>query len=180
MRASRGELLRARFFASISITEGCWEWQNSRLAGGYGQIKVMGKSRLAHRVSYELAHGPIPDGLYVLHHCDNPPCVRPDHLFLGTARDNIRDCLSKRRGPDPQKRALIYRHSGDDHWTRQHPDRIARGSGHGRSKLTEDDVRTIRQLRSEGWTLDRLAVRFGVRLTNIHAIVRRDTWRHVE
>lgn len=85
---------------------GCWVWTGGRNRTDYGQIFVTGARgggrggmRSAHRVSWELAYGPVPAGLFVCHHCDNPPCVRPDHLFLGTAADNTDDCLGKGRNP---------------------------------------------------------------------------------
>lgn len=78
----------------------CWVWKSSRnRPRGYGSFKA----QRAHRVSWELVNGPIPDGLWVLHKCDNPPCVRPDHLFLGTVGDNVRDMTAKGRGVVPRK-----------------------------------------------------------------------------
>ncbi len=76
---------------------GCEEWQHARNSDGYGQIRIEGKSHGAHRVSYELQVGTIPIGLYVLHACDNPPCIRPEHLWLGTHQDNMRDAAQKGR-----------------------------------------------------------------------------------
>jgi len=87
-----------RFWAKVQKTDGCWIWQGDRFAYGYGRIKVRPRTLLAHRVSWEIAHGPIPPGLFVCHHCDNPPCVNPAHLFLGTCDDNIRDRDRKGRG----------------------------------------------------------------------------------
>lgn len=80
----------------------CWVWTRATNGGGYGKIGSGAggeaeRTLLAPRVSWDLANGPIPDGLWVLHHCDNPPCVRPDHLFLGTAKDNTRDMIGKGR-----------------------------------------------------------------------------------
>lgn len=88
-----------RFWRYVEKTETCWLWIGSRVPGGYGGLssQLRGIPRRAHRISYELAHGPIPEGLDVLHRCDNPPCVRPEHLFLGTARDNAVDMMAKRR-----------------------------------------------------------------------------------
>lgn len=78
---------------------GCWEWLGARANGGYGLFAVQNPRRItAHRYSWELHNGPIPAGMHVLHHCDNPPCVNPAHLFLGTASDNMRDMLAKGRG----------------------------------------------------------------------------------
>lgn len=80
-------------------TRGCWVWQGARSkkGKGHGVIGADGGLKLTHRVAWELAYGPIPKGLFVCHHCDNPPCVRPDHLFLGTNQDNIRDASRKGR-----------------------------------------------------------------------------------
>ena len=85
---------------------GCWLWVGTRLTAGYGQVGGGGSKRLelAHRASWRLHFGEIPAGLHVLHSCDTPPCVNPDHLFLGTRSDNMRDCASKGRchGLSPQ------------------------------------------------------------------------------
>lgn len=87
-----------RFWGYVSINpEGCWEWTGQRARFGYGRAAHLFGTHLAHRISWTLANGPIPKGLFVCHHCDNPPCVRPDHLFLGTASDNIRDAWAKGR-----------------------------------------------------------------------------------
>jgi len=91
----------ARFWAKVEKTEGCWLWRGAARRG-YGAFSPQhGTTRPAHRVAWELANSaPIPDGLCVLHRCDNPPCVRPDHLFLGTKKDNAQDAIRKgRRGP---------------------------------------------------------------------------------
>ena len=86
-----------RFMSKIRIDERCWEWQGACDESGYGEIRMRpGKSK-AHRVSYLLFKGAIPDGWCVLHHCDNPPCVNPRHLFLGTKQDNVIDMMNKGR-----------------------------------------------------------------------------------
>ncbi|WP_350339401.1 HNH endonuclease signature motif containing protein [Paramicrobacterium chengjingii] len=86
-----------RLYSSLISTEnGCLEWTGASV-GGYGNIHVNGKSTLTHRLAWELAHGPIPNGMVVCHTCDNPPCCNPEHLFIGTQADNVRDMVSKRR-----------------------------------------------------------------------------------
>jgi hypothetical protein len=89
-----------RFWAKVAKGDGCWEWTGCRHhQWRYGHFRKEGKNVQAHRFSWELAHGrPVPDGMMVCHSCDNPPCVNPAHLFLGTAKDNVRDMLSKGRG----------------------------------------------------------------------------------
>ena len=88
--------IRDRFFAKVEKTESCWVWTGSRLRG-YGQFWLNGKLHIAHRVSWVLHVGPIAFGLHALHKCDNPSCVNPDHLFLGTAKTNVHDMMDKGR-----------------------------------------------------------------------------------
>lgn len=91
---------RTRFFALIAKGDGCWTWTGAtNRRNGYGYFKRRDRRQMnTHRVAWEFAHGPIPDGLCVCHHCDNPRCVRPDHLFLGTQRENMQDMKAKGRG----------------------------------------------------------------------------------
>jgi hypothetical protein len=117
----------------VDATDDCWVWNGTCWEKGYGRL---GDKR-AHRVMWAIVNGPIPPGLQVLHHCDNPPCVRPEHLFLGTQLDNMRDMIAKGRkvvvkgaahpSKRPEYRAAM---SGDKHWSKQHPERVASGDRH--------------------------------------------------
>jgi len=94
----RGLAARIEAYGEPEPNTGCWLWtRQTHRSGGYGRMTVDGKKRPAHRVSYEVFIGPIPDGLFVLHRCDQPACVNPDHLFLGTHEDNMRDMVRKNR-----------------------------------------------------------------------------------
>lgn len=87
-----------RLLRGIRIGDGCWEWQKGKTSHGYGTIRTSQKTvGMAHKISWELYRGAVPPGFYVCHSCDNPACVRPDHLFLGTQKDNMQDCSRKGR-----------------------------------------------------------------------------------
>lgn len=88
-----------RFWSQVKKAEGdgCWEWVGAVGSAGYGRVHFDGRLQQAQRVAWELTNGPIPGGLWALHKCDNPKCIRPDHLFLGTCQDNWDDCRRKKR-----------------------------------------------------------------------------------
>lgn len=135
--------------------DGCWLWTGTTLSG-YGTIRGEGKPRVATHVSWFLHHGEWPNdlGLWVLHKCDNPPCVNPAHLFLGTQQDNMRDSAKKGRK--------------------------AVGEAAGGAKLTEADVRAIRRACLAGdMTREELGKKFGVHPNTIGNVVTRKTWAHV-
>ena len=89
--------IEIRFWKFINKTPTCWIWTGCTNSFGHGRIRKHPFTYYSHRISYEIHYGKIPEGLFVCHHCDNPSCVRPDHLFLGTQLDNLRDCKSKKR-----------------------------------------------------------------------------------
>jgi len=115
----------------------CWLWKASKDGCGYGWVGL-GNRKLgkAHKVSWELHRGPIPDGQCVLHHCDFPECSNPEHLFLGTQKDNALDREQKGRMPH---------YAGEEHWTRHKPERLARGETHGNAVLSVEQVIEIRR-----------------------------------
>lgn len=115
------------------INTGCYVWRRTKFENGYGRYR----DKRAHRVAWELVNGGIPYEKLVLHKCDNRPCVNPEHLFIGTQKDNMRDMIAKNRkvvatGLDNYATSDEYREkvSGDNHWTRRNPEKIARGSRH--------------------------------------------------
>lgn len=164
-----------RFWKYVQKTDTCWLWIGAIDTTGYGKLNIDRKAVSVHRLSYTLHIGTIPADLYVLHHCDVRACINPEHLFLGTHLDNIRDMLQKKRhlmAIDPQRilegaRQYNRTHptrpklSGIHHWSQRYPDRIPRGERHGsrtkpgrlprgihhhKAKLTEEQVREIRTL----------------------------------
>lgn len=144
----------AAFWAKVEKTDGCWLWTGARNPGRWAHGRFWfrnGTSTQAHRYAYQACVGPIPDGMFVCHHCDNPPCVRPDHLYVGTAQDNI-----------------------DDMWRR------GRARPHygvkGHTTLNWDSVGAIRALYASGVTRAALARKFSVDWDTINEVVSGRTW----
>lgn len=149
-----------RFWDKVDKTSsvrGCWLWRAGTDGHGYGQVSVDQRPDKAHRVSWRLAHGPIPSGLWVLHRCDTPACVNPTHLFLGTQLDNMQDAAQKGRVRVP----------------------CLRGNDHPNAKLTADQARAI-YLRSRdgGETSRQIANDYGVSRDTVLSIGSRRGWRH--
>jgi hypothetical protein len=157
------------FWHFVNKTEACWIWTGSTTPKGYGRIKLRGKTFRAHRLSWMLHNGNIPNSMLVCHQCDNPLCVNPEHLFLGTPDDNMKDMVAKGR----QAKA-------DTHLSRTKPSALRRGENHGRAKLSEHDVRTIRSLSAQGLPALQIAKRYGVSSSTIDRILKRETWRSIE
>lgn len=158
-----------RFWRSVQKCEGdgCWLWTGYTINGGYGIISVCGKGIGAHRFSYELNVGPLEKGKMICHKCDNPLCVRPDHLFQGTARDNVIDMHIKGRAK---------KHFGDDNWMRKHKDLVPRGEDHQRAVLTNEEAKLARVMFATGATQLEIAGEFRVDNTTISNIVKNKTY----
>lgn len=147
-----------RLFRYVRKSEGCWLWTGARISTGYGLIRIDGSGRLVHRVAWELHTGqPVPLKLCVLHKCDTPLCVNPDHLFVGSRADNVHDMDAKGRRVNNQPR----------------------GEWVGNSKVTEENVIQIRQMFEAGVSRRAIASTFGIALPTLYQIVRRKTWTHV-
>lgn len=131
---------------------GCWLWTGGRTGPGYGALSIDGAYVYAHRASYEIHHGPIKEGMCVCHHCDVPACVNPEHLFLGTHRDNMRDKAAKGRV------------------------NAARGEDSGMAKLTKEDVLSIRADRRLQRTI---AADYGISQPLVSMVKGRKLWSHV-
>lgn len=148
-----------RFWPKVAIRgpNDCWEWMAAKINRGYGVIGAGGKrggNLLAHRVSFLIEHGYLPPDLDVLHACDNPPCVNPGHLFLGTTTANMADMRAKGRS--------------------------CRGTMRSDAKLTEEAVVEIRRLRAQGGvTLRELGAPYGVCEATVHNAISGKRWRHV-
>jgi hypothetical protein len=156
--ANRQKKLVERFWKYVVMSDGCWGWSGTLDEKGYGRVRTWVEDRwiprLAHRVSWELHRGPIPEGLSVLHSCDCPPCSRPDHLFLGNQLDNMQDCASKGRRP--------------------------RGEQSVTAKVTEAQVIEMRQRFAAGErNYSKLGREYGISGAQARTIILREQWTHV-
>jgi hypothetical protein len=149
-----GVSLAERWWHYVEKGRGCWEWQGSRDNNGYGRLNVDGVPMLAHRLGWSLLRGEITPEQHVLHKCDNPRCVRPEHLFLGDQVENNADKMRKKR----------------------HRYGVSRGEDHGCAKLTADQVREIRIHKGP---LRVIAAEYEISTTQASDIRRGRSWRHV-
>jgi hypothetical protein len=155
------ESVDARFWRFVTKTDTCWLWTGATTTFGHGCINTGGKygrTERAHRLSWRMHFGEIPEGLCVCHTCDVPACVNPAHLFLGTHADNNRDMQAKGRYD------RVKRPKGARHWG---------------AKLTDADVLAIRAAFAAGATQTEIAANYAVRVQSIHRIVHRKSWAHV-
>lgn len=140
-----------RFWAKVNKTPTCWIWQGAKTTGGYGIVTIGGKNYSAHKLSWQWANGkPVPEGQVLLHKCDNPLCVNPEHLTPDTQQNNVLDRVNKGRS--------------------------AKGRENGRARLKEKDIKKIKSLRSKGWTETAIAKQFGVGRSTISNILHGRTW----
>lgn len=161
-RRRPGADLASRYLKYVVKTKGgaCWKWSGYKVPDGYGILSVQRRYEnrrfnvYAHRLSWEIHRGPIPDKLWVLHRCDNPECTNPDHLFLGTPTDNVRDMVRKGRDNRAAKRRI--------------------GEENGVAKLTWDIVRQIRSTNECGSVL---AEQFGVSKSCVSQVRTGKSWR---
>lgn len=147
----------ARFWAKVTLAPGCWEWRGARCSKGYGSFGFAKKIWGAHRLSMLIEHGAIPPDAQVLHHCDNPGCVNPAHLYFGTHHQNMADRNSRGR-------ARGGRNFGE----------LAPSS-----RLRAEDVRNIRALATAGYRQQDLAEAWGVHKATVNDAVLRKTWGHI-
>lgn len=153
----QSQSLEKKFWKLVNISEAdsCWEWQGRRHARGYGTIKDGGKLRLAHRVSWEIHFGPIPEGMCVCHKCDNPPCINPSHFFLGTNQENTADRVAKGRSGRTQ------------------------GEANHQAKINNSIVLDIFIFRGDGFGSKEIAEALCIRRAMVNDVLSRRRWKHV-
>ena len=179
---------KRRFLSKINTRdkESCWPWKASTCQG-YGQFVIKGSVFKSSRVSFHLFCGEAPTGMMVCHTCDNPACCNPNHLFLGSSSDNMRDMISKGRG---------NKASGDAHFSKTNPEKLARGDKNGKSTkpdktprgedfssavLNEAVVKEMRLIRrNEGFTYRKISKLFGFHLDTVRLAIKGLTWAHVK
>lgn len=151
-----------RFYSKVKkLDSGCWDWLGSKTRTGYGYFHLENRTNKAHRVSWIIHNGAIPRGAFICHHCDNPSCVNPKHLFTGSALDNTRDMISKKRN----NFSMGGKHS--------HP-----GELHPQTNLTWKVIREIRKKYATGkYNQKELAKKYNLTQTGVSAIVRCETWK---
>lgn len=153
MAGSKPKNTLETYWSLVDKTGDCWKWMGCSGRGGYGLFSMSGKQLYAHRIAYESANGSIPKGMFVCHACDNPNCVNPLHLFLGTMADNVADMWKKNRGP--------------------------RGETNGHAKLDIAKIKKVRVLYNAGCTQKQIANKYCVHPSAISRVLNGKRWRHV-
>ena len=162
--------IQKRFWTKVqkSGENDCWIWKAATDKDGYGKFKIKTTTTRANRVAYELAKGPIEDSLIILHSCDNPPCVNPNHLSIGTKADNHQDMVNKGR-----KKYFF----GDENGARKHPERLRRGEDHAMAKLNWEQVEHIREsVRLKRFTQRQLAEKYKISPATVCLIIKNKIW----
>ena len=149
------EHLKAKFWPKVKqgAPDECWPWTGSLNSKGYGHFRISKRIAVAHRVSYTIHFGPIPQGLFICHRCDNPVCVNPNHLFAGTNRENVDDMLSKGRQ--------------------------CRGEDHQLAKLSDEKIGEIRMRWATRLTQQKLADEYGISVGALNIALYHKTWKHL-
>ena len=152
------ETIESRFWSKVNklSPEECWPWIGAKSSWGYGNFRFRKKPWPAHRVVWVLNHGEIPKGMYICHKCDNPPCCNPDHLFMGTPKENTADMFNKG-----------YNHNH------------LRGSNHPLARFNENEILEIKKLLHHGVKQTHIARMFNTRQSHISKIKRNEIWGYL-
>lgn len=190
----------AQFWVNVSIVGGneCWIWNGALDNHGYGSVSVKRSGKFikigAHRASFYIKHGALNSSLNVLHNCDTPRCVNPNHLYEGTDADNVRDCVSRGRNRNgslthPERMARGDRSGarlhperrpwGDRNGSRKHPESRPKGESHACAKLTASQVLEIRARKTNGETYKSLSNAFSISKSYVWEITSRKKWASI-
>ena len=145
---------------SVVDDKGCWNWTWCKSSDGYGRVTIDYKVTLAHRLSYRVFNGEFPDEMFICHHCDNPSCINPDHLFVGTMSDNMKDAYDK---------GILHP-----------PHQFKKGDPNVNRKLSNEQVKEIKRLMGLGYQQKQVAKIFNVSPTTVMRIVKKRMYKEIE